>query len=83
MSKYVVPTLCDGEWCRPARPTFYEQCCDCGLVHKVHYRVRNGKIEFRAWRDPRRTAKARRVVSYQRRIAGLGRNRKLDDRKRK
>jgi hypothetical protein len=40
-------------------------CCDCGLVHVVDFRIRFDKrgrpvVEFRADRDKRATAAARR-----------------------
>lgn len=40
----------DGQWIMPKRKYFYEQCCDCGLVHKVEFKVVKRKILFRAWR---------------------------------
>lgn len=39
--------LVDGEW-YPL--TAYDTCCDCGLMHKVKYRIKNGKIERASWR---------------------------------
>jgi hypothetical protein len=35
-------------------------CCDCGLVHRVIYKVPGNVLEYRAWRDYRATAAARR-----------------------
>lgn len=52
--------LADGEWFRPVRRQFREQCCDCGLVHVVDFRMVDGTIEFRARRDGRATAAVRR-----------------------
>ena len=54
------PHLEDGEWIRPRKKYFREMCCDCHLVHKLEFRIVDGKIEFRAFRDERATAAARR-----------------------
>jgi hypothetical protein len=41
-------------------------CCDCGLVHKLEFRLVDNprgpgkKIQFRAWRDEPETKKLRR-----------------------
>lgn len=35
-------------------------CCDCGLVHRLRFRVKRGTLEIRAWRDNRRTGQVRR-----------------------
>jgi hypothetical protein len=49
-----------GKWYRVG---MYETCCDCGLSHKIQYKVilKNDKAEvyFRAWRDKKRTNKNR------------------------
>ena len=29
----------DGEWIQPRRKNYYMKCCDCGLVHKVDFRL--------------------------------------------
>ena len=57
MARY--PILEDGQWLRPTRRGFKEQCCDCGLVHRMDFRLVNGTIEFRVFRDKRATARAR------------------------
>ncbi|WP_315721609.1 MULTISPECIES: hypothetical protein [unclassified Bradyrhizobium] len=49
--------LQDGEWVRPVRRGLVDQCCDCGLVHVIE----DGVLYFRARRDRRLTAAARRV----------------------
>lgn len=63
----------DGEWYQVAlREDNFDQCCDCGLVHKVRYRVvdKTGKnipgsrIITAAWRVPRSTAAVRRNFGY-------------------
>lgn len=35
-------------------------CCDCGLVHDVEWRMKNGKLEMRFFRNNRATAQVRR-----------------------
>ena len=57
--------LRDGDWIRPRRRKFKEQCCDCGKVHDVDFRLVKSKkgnryyIEFRAAANTRATARAR------------------------
>jgi hypothetical protein len=47
-----------------AKP-FREECCDCGLVHAVHYKVENGKFWVRFMRDEPSTRKARKRMAKQ------------------
>ena len=49
----------DGEWMQP-KPDYKMACCDCGLVHRVEFRVVKGRVQFRAWRDNRATGGRRR-----------------------
>lgn len=48
----------DGEWIFPRRNSYYLQCCDCGLVHRINFRlVKHGKgkqIAFQAFRVRKR-----------------------------
>jgi hypothetical protein len=51
----------DNEWLHPKQKGFLMGCCDCGLVHKVDFRVvvdKKGKYEteLRATRAPKYTA---------------------------
>ncbi len=52
--------IIDGKWhdCHS-----YIGCCDCGLVHRIQYRVvkigKKTKIQARVWRRKRLTAEAR------------------------
>ena len=48
--------IADGEWVTPRRRNHRLRCCDCGLVHRVDFRVRDSRIQFRAFRDARATA---------------------------
>ena len=43
---------------------FREQCCDCGLIHRLDFRIVDGKVEFRTRRDDRATAAARRSFKF-------------------
>jgi len=50
----------DGEWIVVPKRGYKEQCCDCGLVHKLNFRVtKSGQIEIQTFRDGRATAGAR------------------------
>jgi len=44
----------DNEWVRPIRKNYYLECCDCGLIHKMDFRltgtIKKRVIEFRARR---------------------------------
>jgi hypothetical protein len=64
-----------GEWIRPRRQNFREQCCDCGLIHRLDFRIvdaRDGApargrglaIEIRTRRDDRATAAVRRRFGF-------------------
>ncbi len=53
-----------GEWTRPRMRNFREQCCDCGLIHRLDFRIADGRIEFRTRRDDRATAAARRSFKF-------------------
>lgn len=54
------PQLKDGQWQRITNQRHLIECCDCGLVHLLRFRGRNGKLEFSATRDNRKTGQVRR-----------------------
>jgi hypothetical protein len=55
----------DGEWLEALMKNNKDQCCDCGLVHKVNYRINaKGKIEVQVFRDERATAALRRKFKF-------------------
>jgi hypothetical protein len=60
--KYSKPK--NGEWVQPIRKGYRLMCCDCGLVHKMDFRIvhttRGKFIQFRAFRNDKSTALARR-----------------------
>jgi len=37
-------------------------CCDCNLVHDLEFRIRKGRVQFRARRNNRGTGQLRRHV---------------------
>ncbi len=58
-------SVSDGEWIEVVLKGNKEQCCDCGLVHKVNYRINeNGKIQYQVFRDERSTAALRRAFKF-------------------
>lgn len=49
-----------GRWILPIRCGYKMACCDCGLVHKMDFRIKDGRVEFRVFRDNRATGQKRR-----------------------
>lgn len=49
----------DGEWIKPQMKNYYLGCCDCGLVHRMDFRIVDNELYFRAFRADRYTAKRR------------------------
>jgi hypothetical protein len=47
-------------WIIPIRNGFKFCCCDCGLVHKLSFKVVAGRVQFKASRDNRATGQVRR-----------------------
>jgi hypothetical protein len=50
----------DGDWVRPVMKKYRLACCDCGLVHRIDFKVQRGHVLFRPTRDARATAAIRR-----------------------
>lgn len=50
----------EGEWHRPIEKGYKMCCCDCGLVHTVDFRIHEGHVELRVFRNNRSTAMVRR-----------------------
>jgi hypothetical protein len=55
----------DGDTVYPVRRGYRMMCCDCGLVHKINFRLvphgkRGKRIVLTVYRDERATAAARR-----------------------
>lgn len=57
MSKY--DPIVDGAWWDVGR-TWDHQCCDCGLVHRVTFRIKDGILQVQWIRNNRKTAAVRR-----------------------
>ena len=50
------PTVQSGEWVQPRRRGYWMKCCDCGLVHRMNFRLvpygqGKFKIQFQAFRE--------------------------------
>jgi hypothetical protein len=46
----------DGEWIKVPKRGYKEQCCDCGLIHRLNFRVdEKGHIHIQTFRDNRAT----------------------------
>lgn len=53
----------EDEWDEPKRTDFKLMCCDCGLVHKVSFRVyKDGRFRMKMSRDNRATGQIRRYM---------------------
>lgn len=59
MSRY--RQVFEGEWVTPVHRGYRMACCNCGLVHRLNFRVVGRRIEFCAFRDNRATALVRRA----------------------
>jgi hypothetical protein len=56
----------DGEWVPVGRKGNKDQCCDCGLVHRVNYRINDkGGIEVQVFRDDRATGAVRKSFKFE------------------
>jgi hypothetical protein len=44
----------DGEWVEPKMRGYVMGCCDCGLQHRINFRVIDGKVQFQAFRKKRK-----------------------------
>lgn len=60
----------DGEWIQPRHKKFYLVCCDCGLVHRMRFRIvkrrsdGRRRVQFTATRAPRLTARLRKARGW-------------------
>ena len=67
MAKYYLPE--ENEWVTPVKRNYKLACCDCGLVHRVDFRLTMvGKkvvLQFRVRRDNRATGQMRRHKGVQ------------------
>jgi hypothetical protein len=51
-----------GQWIKPG-PQFQLGCCECGLVHRVDFRIVDGQVQFRAYRDVTATNENRQAIA--------------------
>ena len=66
MSKGGYYHITDGEWIAVPRRGFKEQCCDCGLVHKLNFRINaKGDLEIQTTQDARATSAVRRTFKFE------------------
>lgn len=54
-----MPKINDGDWVRPNMNGFLLGCCDCGLTHKLLFRIVEGAVEFQIFRDHEATRRCR------------------------
>jgi Zn-finger protein len=65
MREYEQPA--SGEWVQPVRNGYLMQCCDCGLVHRMDFKMvkyaggKRRKIRFRVYRASKETARVRKA----------------------
>lgn len=64
MSNYEKPE--ENAWVQPITEGYKMQCCDCGLVHDLDFRVYRGRIQFRVRRNNRATGQIRRYMKARR-----------------
>ena len=63
----------DGETYYPRLTKHYDQCCDCGLTHRINYRVedangkqiKGAKLRVTTWRAERNTSAIRRGFKFE------------------
>ena len=48
----------EGTWQKA--DTLKMACCDCSLVHHIEFRIHDGEMQYRAFRDNRATGQLRR-----------------------
>lgn len=46
-------------WVQPVKRGYLLACCDCGLVHRMDFRIHHGRVQFRAQRAPAYTRRER------------------------
>lgn len=49
-----------GQWVQPVRRGYRMACCDCGLTHRMNFRIINGRVQFQVFLDNRATGQIRR-----------------------
>lgn len=64
MAKSAYYHVTDGEWIRVPLKGYKEQCCDCGLVHRLTFKLKKNsrgqnEIWVQTFRDGKSTGGAR------------------------
>ena len=55
----------DGEWITVPKRGYKEQCCDCGLIHRMNFKINaKGGIDIQTFRDNRATGGARKHFKF-------------------
>jgi len=60
----------DGEWFAPIMSKHMMACCDCGLVHRMQFRVAGDQVQMRAYRARNYTAARRRKLKLNAHLKG-------------
>lgn len=60
MSRQKYDQVYEGDWVRINKSGHKIACCGCGLVHKFKFKIENGKLFLKAYRDNRATGQIRR-----------------------
>jgi hypothetical protein len=71
--------IIEGKWYAVQHDIDLQECCECGLVHRVYWKIEKGRIYWSAKVDGRLTKKARLrdgIVLYKRKIAHGKKDRK-------
>jgi hypothetical protein len=55
MKKIKVPKrfkkVTSNKWIQPTLERFHHiRCCDCGLIHRLEFRLHKNRLQFKAWR---------------------------------
>lgn len=50
--------IVEGKW-YPLFDFGYEECCHCGLTHKIQFSIKDGNLVHRFWIDEAKTKRAR------------------------
>lgn len=66
MARNIYETVRDSRWRTPVRKGYKLGCCDCGLIHRIDFRLVGPRhfrqIQLRYFRDERATGQRRRYL---------------------
>lgn len=65
MTKEKYTQVYDDEWVPVHMRTYRLACCDCGLVHDLKHRRKNGVLEVKYRRNARATSAMRRGFKFE------------------